>query len=366
MAAGDVAAGRPRPCDRAGSARARPVGQTPRRRLFPGCLRRGPTGSDRRAGASTGPPWSVTPSAAAWQCSSPTSSPSSSSGWSWWPAAASAAKLPPRSGRPAFPGPRSPWERSPGSPRGGWASCSTAPRALWPGISRPEVDEVAQSITALADPGARDAFVHTVRNTLDLGGQRLNGLERLRLVSDAPLLLIAGRKDLCIPTDTPPARTTPAPEAASNCSRPPGTSPTATSHCGSLRSSWTSSRPRRPPTPTCRTFGAGCATRPTPPPRPQRDATEPEPRPLRASPDLGRASHPEYTESAGESATPQHEPVARRETSPPTGPCELSDHGERLSIILGILDTGCPDPVPLRAGHGYHVAEPTCQRRGNP
>jgi pimeloyl-ACP methyl ester carboxylesterase len=70
-----------------------------------------------------------------------------------------------------------------------------------PGISRAEVDEVAQSITALADPGARDAFVHTVRNTLDLGGQRLNGLERLRLVSDAPLLLIAGRKDLCIPTE---------------------------------------------------------------------------------------------------------------------------------------------------------------------
>ena len=70
-----------------------------------------------------------------------------------------------------------------------------------PGISRPEVDEVAQSITALADPGARDAFVHTVRNTMDLGGQRLNGLERLRLVSDAPLLLIAGRKDLCIPTE---------------------------------------------------------------------------------------------------------------------------------------------------------------------
>jgi len=73
-----------------------------------------------------------------------------------------------------------------------------------PGVSRPEVDEVAQSITALADPGARDAFVHTVRSALDLGGQRLNGLERLRLVSDAPLLLIAGRKDLCIPTEHHP------------------------------------------------------------------------------------------------------------------------------------------------------------------
>ena len=43
--------------------------------------------------------------------------------------------------------------------------------------------------------------VHTVRGALDLGGQRLNGLERLRLVSGAPLLLIAGGKDLCIPTE---------------------------------------------------------------------------------------------------------------------------------------------------------------------
>jgi pimeloyl-ACP methyl ester carboxylesterase len=70
-----------------------------------------------------------------------------------------------------------------------------------PGVSRPEVDEVAQSITALAEPGARGAFVHTIRGALDLGGQRLNGLQRLSLVSGAPLLLIAGSKDLCIPTE---------------------------------------------------------------------------------------------------------------------------------------------------------------------
>jgi pimeloyl-ACP methyl ester carboxylesterase len=69
-----------------------------------------------------------------------------------------------------------------------------------PGISRAEVDEIAQSLAALADPGARDAFVHTVRGALDLGGQRLKGLERLSLVSGAPLLFIGGGKDLCIPT----------------------------------------------------------------------------------------------------------------------------------------------------------------------
>jgi hypothetical protein len=53
--------------------------------------------------------------------------------------------------------------------------------------------------------------------------------------------------------------------------------------------------------------------------------------------------------------------------APRPGPCELSDHGERLSIILGIFDTGCPDPVPalaLRAGHGCHVAD--LPAKGNP
>lgn len=73
-----------------------------------------------------------------------------------------------------------------------------------PGISRPELDEIAHAVAALADPGARGArgaFVHTVRGALDLGGQRLNGLERLRLVSGAPVLLVAGTEDLCIPAE---------------------------------------------------------------------------------------------------------------------------------------------------------------------
>ena len=71
-------------------------------------------------------------------------------------------------------------------------------RAL-PGLSRPEVDEIARSLTAMADSEARDAFVQTVRGALDLGGQRLNGVERLRRVNAAPLLLIAGANDSCIP-----------------------------------------------------------------------------------------------------------------------------------------------------------------------
>jgi len=48
--------------------------------------------------------------------------PSSSSGSSWSPAAASAAKSPPRCAQPPCREPRSPWERSPGSPPAGWAS----------------------------------------------------------------------------------------------------------------------------------------------------------------------------------------------------------------------------------------------------
>ena len=141
-----------------------------------------------------------------------------------------------------------------------------------PGVSRPEVDEVAQSITALADPGARDAFVHTVRSALDLGGQRLNGLERLRLVSDAPLLLIAGRKDLCIPTEHTTRAHDAFPGSRLELFPSAGHFPHRDHRCGSHRSSSTSSRPRRP-------LGAACAAHPTPPPRPQGDATEPEPRP---------------------------------------------------------------------------------------
>ncbi len=68
-----------------------------------------------------------------------------------------------------------------------------------PGLSQPEIDEIARSLIALADAEARDAFVNTVRGALDIGGQRLNGAERLHRVSDAPLLLIAGAKDSCIP-----------------------------------------------------------------------------------------------------------------------------------------------------------------------
>jgi pimeloyl-ACP methyl ester carboxylesterase len=70
-----------------------------------------------------------------------------------------------------------------------------------PGVSRAEVDEIASSLSAFTDRGARDAFVHTVRGALDLGGQRMNGLQRLPLASGAPLLLIAGTKDLCIPAE---------------------------------------------------------------------------------------------------------------------------------------------------------------------
>jgi len=170
-----------------------------------------------------------------------------------------------------------------------------------PGISRPEVDEVAQSITALADPGARDAFVHTVRSALDLGGQRLNGLERLRLVSDAPLLLIAGRKDLCIPTEHTTRAHDAFPGSRLELFPSAGHFPHRDHRCGSHRSSSTSSRPRRPPTPTCRTFGAACAARPTPPPRPQGDATEPEPRPLAAPPPISGEHRIRNTpDSAGE------------------------------------------------------------------
>src|SRR4029078_7145721 len=52
----------------------------------------------------------------------------------------------------------------------------------------------------------------------------------------------------------------------------------------------------------------------------------------------------------GKTAKPQHKPVARRETSPRPGPCELSDHGGRRSggsvLVETELLSSCGQPPP--------------------
>jgi pimeloyl-ACP methyl ester carboxylesterase len=60
---------------------------------------------------------------------------------------------------------------------------------------------VAAGIGALADAGARAAFVRTARAAIDAGGQRVSATDRLYLAADLPTLIVWGERDPIIPVD---------------------------------------------------------------------------------------------------------------------------------------------------------------------
>ena len=49
------------------------------------------------------------------------------------------------------------------------------------------------------DPEARQAYLRTLRDAVHWSGQRLTATDRLHLLTTLPILLIAGRRDRCIP-----------------------------------------------------------------------------------------------------------------------------------------------------------------------
>jgi pimeloyl-ACP methyl ester carboxylesterase len=59
--------------------------------------------------------------------------------------------------------------------------------------------EVLTGFASLADPGTREAFVHTCRAVLDHRGQRIDARDRLYLARDLPLFVVWGRRDAIIP-----------------------------------------------------------------------------------------------------------------------------------------------------------------------
>lgn len=67
------------------------------------------------------------------------------------------------------------------------------------GIPTSDVDGVGRALLALRDPHARAAFLDTVRGAVNWSGQRLSATDRFDLLSGLPCLLIAGRRDPCIP-----------------------------------------------------------------------------------------------------------------------------------------------------------------------
>jgi len=59
--------------------------------------------------------------------------------------------------------------------------------------------EIARGHASLGDPESRAAFVHTLRASLDVGGQRVQALDRLYLAEELPLLILWGARDRIIP-----------------------------------------------------------------------------------------------------------------------------------------------------------------------
>lgn len=64
-----------------------------------------------------------------------------------------------------------------------------------------DLAEMARGYGSLADAGARQAFIHTLRAVLDIGGQRVSATDRLYLASLLPSLIIWGGRDPLIPVE---------------------------------------------------------------------------------------------------------------------------------------------------------------------
>jgi pimeloyl-ACP methyl ester carboxylesterase len=70
----------------------------------------------------------------------------------------------------------------------------------WLGLrAGPDLAEMARGYGSLADAGARQAFIHTLRAVLDISGQRVSATDRLYLAALLPSLIIWGDRDPLIP-----------------------------------------------------------------------------------------------------------------------------------------------------------------------
>jgi pimeloyl-ACP methyl ester carboxylesterase len=60
---------------------------------------------------------------------------------------------------------------------------------------------VVRALRPLEQPGARTAFVHTLRSVIDVKGQRVSARDRLYLLERFPTLIVWGERDRTIPLD---------------------------------------------------------------------------------------------------------------------------------------------------------------------
>lgn len=64
-----------------------------------------------------------------------------------------------------------------------------------------DVTEMARGHASLGDAESRAAFVHTLRASIDVGGQRVQALDRLYLAEELPVLIVWGARDRIIPLE---------------------------------------------------------------------------------------------------------------------------------------------------------------------
>ncbi len=62
-----------------------------------------------------------------------------------------------------------------------------------------DVEEMARGHATLRDPGARAAFLHTLRAVVEPGGQRVDASDRLYLARRIPFMVLWGERDTIIP-----------------------------------------------------------------------------------------------------------------------------------------------------------------------
>src|SRR5688572_13287319 len=60
---------------------------------------------------------------------------------------------------------------------------------------------VVRALKPLERPGAREAFLHTLRSVIDVRGQRVSARDRLHLLTDFPTLIVWGGRDNTIPIE---------------------------------------------------------------------------------------------------------------------------------------------------------------------
>jgi pimeloyl-ACP methyl ester carboxylesterase len=60
---------------------------------------------------------------------------------------------------------------------------------------------IARALRPLEQPGARTAFVHTLRSVIDIHGQRVSARDRLYLLERFPTLIVWGERDRTIPLE---------------------------------------------------------------------------------------------------------------------------------------------------------------------